>query len=142
MKKELNTSKIFDTVSGEIGKLDADKSLHFVSSYYLCMDSKPFSRDEIDSSICILKSVIDSFRSGLEKEFQDSDKDFRTTDVLFDKILENLQEIYYDYVEAGLTEDKHETDLLANLIGIGTFMINQSMRDLNWKLYDSKIINK
>lgn len=141
MNKELDTKAVMQAVVNEVDKLDEgksyrDKSLHFAVSHYLCLNSKPFSGQPIDTSICIIKAVIDSFRIALKKEFEDSGKDFTRTNVLFDKILEDLKEVYDDYVESELTTDKHETDLLADLMGIGTFVINQSMRNLNWKLYE------
>jgi len=130
--EELNTKIIFKTIADEMQKLPHDKSLHFAGSYYLCMDSKPFSNEPIESSICILKAVFDSFRVGLEKEYQDSGKSFKEVDKLFDGLIENLKAVYDDYVKNKLYTEKHETDLLADLIGIGAFVVNQSMRNLNW----------
>jgi hypothetical protein len=130
--QELDTNKIFMAIAGEVQKLPPDKVLHFSASYGLCLNSKCFSENGLDSSICIIKALLDSYRIGLKKEYNDVGKDFTIQEVLFDKLIENLYEIYKSYKANGIGDLKHETDLLADLMGSGTFVVNQAGRMLNY----------
>ena len=139
---ELDTEKITNAVGEELSKLPTDKRLHFTGSYTLALYSKAFedldSVDSIMSSICIVKSLIDAFKIGLKKEYKDAGKDFIPVEKHFGEIITSLEKVFDSYKEDGIDALKHETDLLADLIGSGLFVVNQSMRNLNWHYYEEE----
>lgn len=137
----LDTDQFIPLVGAELIKLPgSDKTMHFSGSYAFCsLFSERFDKKAImPSSICILKAIIDSFKVGLEKEYKDKGLDFSQISTTFDKIVESLSVIYSEYKKNSLDEIKHEGDLLADLAGIGTYVVNQSLRNLQQLLLEDK----
>lgn len=139
MKENLDPSKVTDAVGLEVGKLPQDKRLHFAGSYGLALYSYPFEKlentDECISSICLFKALIDSFAIGLHKEYQDAGKDPQVIDELFERMVKDLGKVFEDYKAKGIDGLENESDLLADMMGIGLYSTNCAMRLLNFKYY-------
>lgn len=142
MKIELNTDQITKAVGEEISKLPKDKKLHMAASYGVCLYSEPFiqpkNSNETLTSIDLLKSAIDAFKVGLKKEYQDSGKDFTQVEIHFNEMINQLLMIYNSYNQDNINDKTHETDLLGDLVGIGLWLINQSMRNFNFHYWEDK----
>lgn len=133
--EDLNLIKL---VGEELEKLDGnDKTLHFAASYALCVYSEMLDKDaDVPSSLCILKAMIGAFSTGLIKEYIDAGKDPTKIKIIFEKIAPLLHYLYKEYKNEGLDTYAHESDLLADMAGIGTYVVNQSLRSLDWKTED------
>ena len=141
VKSGIETDQFIPLVGAELEKLPgSDKTMHFSGSYAFCsLFSEHFDKKAITpSSICILKAILDSFRVGLEKEYKDKSLDFSTVSPAFDKMAESLLLIYSEYKKNGLDEARYEGDLLADLAGIGTYVVNQSLRNLQLLLLEDE----
>jgi hypothetical protein len=138
---KLRIQDISKAIGDEMVKLPTDKRLHYAGSNVLCQTSKPFSDKSIDTSLCILKAAMDSFRVGLIKEYQDAGKKYDDIETFFKTIDETLLKMYNSYIENNIDKDMHETDLLADLVGIGKFMVTQSILNLEWILHEDNTKN-
>jgi len=135
----MDTTKIISTVGEEMNKLPRDKKLHMFASHGLCMASEPceFDKDaQIYSSMSILMVMLKSLKIGLAKEYEDAGKDFTTVGKQYDEMLARLTEIADNYKKDGIDALKHETDLLGDLVGVGLYAINQSLRGFMWHYTD------
>ena len=135
----MKTDHFLDMVGTELQTLPGnDKTKHFAVSYAIALlYSEHFVNTMFPTSLCIMKAALDSFKVGLRKEYADKGLDFAPVSEKFDKIVEILASIYSEYEKNGLSSFAHESDLLANLAGIGTYMINQSLRSLD-DLYEQE----
>ena len=131
---DFDTSKILENVGNELIKVpNSDKSLHFSASYALCVYTEMFEKNlKVPSAICVFRALIASFKEGLRKEYSDAGKDFTQSEQKLNEILILMETIYSEFKKNGINEPAHESDLFANLCGIGAYAINQSLRGLSW----------
>lgn len=137
---QLDTNNITEAITKELEKLPKDKRLHFFFAYALGLWSEPFKQlknsNDTSSSICIVKSVLDSFKVALKKEYEDKGKDFTKQDEFLKQIVELLNDVYKDYEANGIDDLNNELDLLASLAGIGHWLLSKSMWNYNWHTFE------
>ena len=137
---QMDTNRITDAAAAEVVKLPQDKRLHFTASWGLGITGTPFetlvNSDDKITSFSILKEALDAYREGMRKEYADAGKDFAPMQGLLAAMSLQLRMAYDRAVADGMKDPKHETDLLANLAGIGLFVLNQSLMTLNLHFWE------
>ena len=92
------------------------------------------SPDEAPSAFSLLKEGLDAWRVGVEKEFKDAGKDPAGAVRALSAASAALAAAKSEADLAGLGGDAHETDLLADLAGIGLFLLTQGLQKINWRM--------
>lgn len=135
----IDTNNITNAYTGEMGKLPTDKKLHVSASYGLCLRSEPLDKlansDDLLSSVSLIKTSVEVFGIGLSKEYQDAGKDFSANRERFKQITGLLGEVHADYLSNGISGERHETDLLADVIGANLFTTNMAFNNLRFLIY-------
>jgi len=132
----LDINSITQAAGDQVTKLPRDKRLHFSGSYALGYTSTPYEplegRDDHVSAFSILKAGLEAFAVGVRKEADDAGAPAPD----FTKLLGCLELLNEECKSLGLGELRHETDLLANLAGVGLYLVNRSLMYLEWHSED------
>ena len=136
--KPVDTNPITEAAAEAAAGLPDDKRLHFSASWGLCVLGTPFEKmespDEAPSAFSLLKEGLDAWRVGVEKEFKDAGKDPAEAVRAMSAASAALAAAKSEADLAGLGGDAHETDLLADLAGIGLFLLAQGLQKINWRM--------
>ena len=128
--KPMDTHLITEVAADLVAALPEDKRKHFTASWGLCITGTPLDLDVGLDSFSLLKEGIDAFRVGLVKEYCDRGLDPSDAYAL-DEAVQAVAKVYEAYKKAGLNAPEHETDLLADMAGIGLFILTQALQGLN-----------
>lgn len=128
--KPMDTHPITEVVADLVATLPSDKRKHFTASWALCIAGTPLDLDVGLDSFSLLKEGIDAFRIGLAKEYRDRGLDPAGAAAL-DEAVQAVAKVYEAYRKDGLNAPEHETDLLADMAGIGLFILTQALQGLN-----------
>lgn len=125
----VDTDGIVEAACAAAAGLPDDKRLHFSGSWALAATGVPYDVGEGPDSWSILKEAIEAFGRGVAKELGDAGRPRGA-----DWAKEMVGALRLGEEGACLGAPEHETDLLADLAGIGLFVLTQALRRLNWHL--------
>ena len=131
----LDTHKITKVVSDLLEGLPVDKRLHFSASWSLCVAGNPVSSSGYICSFDLLKEAVDAFAVGVKKECVDMGCPADAS-AYISAAAGCIRNAFRAAKERGLTDVEHETDLLADMAGIGLFLLTWSLQGLNFYLAD------
>lgn len=136
--KPVDTTSITEAAAAAVAGLPHDKRLHFSGSYVLCTWAEPFEKLENTkdciSSFSMVKEALDVFSIGLSKEFADKGADGAEAAAQLLEAARCVGRARELALKAGLDVDAHETDLLADVAGIGLFLLTQGIQKINFRI--------
>jgi hypothetical protein len=110
--------------------------MHFSGSFALCETGTPYETpsgpDETISSLSLVKEMLEALHVGLRKEYADAGVGSGPMTDAMAGVLEALAKVNRLRVAAGLSDERHETDLLADVAGCGLWLCVRALGLLAW----------